>query len=310
MATTDTKKLRINYNNVWPARFNFPIEDRLLQRLASQNLAQAFVPAPLAHGTNTDFHLMLSAQLDALDMLPLRPDKAFESIWSALDAEMFELVARHNPKGSPSRFEFFMQHLQTNFGGAQSLLATEGFLSDVPMQSCEYAALRIIEAMNEPGDHSEYFIKKVKPSVGASFLDDFDNKFGSMWVGATPKERGVVQRKAGGLIRKVLLGQSVTLNGNGYQLTASDRLRLFVCALLPNIRNERFHGLTFSSYRSSAAKMKNYAHGYFVFLIAYFLLLHVYLYRGFGVILPLAAQQSITNNISLYKQVFAKYQGE
>lgn len=70
----------------------------------------------------------------------------------------------------------------------------------------------------------------------------------------------------------------------------------------PQFRNERFHGTTFPPFRSSAAKLKTYAHGYFILQVAYALLLEVFLYRNFGVISQVDAGETIKNN----KEIFAK----
>jgi hypothetical protein len=308
----DTKTLRIDYNNQWPAAFKFPIEQRLLEHLKKLNRACPLVPAQLRHSVDNDFHLMLSSLLDALDMLPLRPDRAFESVWTALDAEMFDLVDRLQPANSPSRFQVLMQHIEQKSAGDASLASMITLMDQVPMQSCEYVATRILEAMHQPGDHSEFFLKKVKPAMGSALLDAFDNKYGSQWVAAANgHEKATIQRKAGAFLKLVLTGAAVNIDSlTNHILQPIERLRFFVYAVLPNVRNERFHGLNFSSYRSSAAKMKTYAAGYFLLLIAYFLLLHVFLYRGFNVIDPAEVNSSVLANSQLYAEIFGQFVGD
>jgi len=253
---------------------------------------------------------MLSSFLDALDMLPLRPDRAFESIWTALDAEMFDLVDRLQPPNSPSRFQVLMQYIEQKSAGYASLASMITFMGLVPMQSCEYVAARILEAMHQPGGHSEFFLKKVRPAMGSPLLDAFDSKYGSQWLAANGQARATIQRKAGAFLKLVLTGAVVDIGSlTSHVLQPVERLRFFVYAVLPNVRNERFHGLNFSSYRSSAAKMKTYAAGYFLLLIAYFLLLHVFLYRGFDVIEPAEVNASVLANSQLYAEVFGKFSG-
>lgn len=310
MKTTDTKALRIEYHNRWPATFKFPIEEKLLSHLADINIASALLPAPLAHSTDPGLHLMLSSLLDALDMLPLRPDRAFESLWTALDAEMFELKQQLSPPGSPSRFEVFMGHIETSFADTPNLAEMIGFMAHVPLQSCEYAAARILEAMNRPSDHSAYFLKKVRPAIGPVLLDAFNVKYGAQWLAAQGADQGAVQRKAGAFLKKLLTGFMIDIGAlKQHSLAPVERLRFFVYAVLPNVRNERFHGLGFSSYRSGAAQMKMYAGGYYLLLIAYFLLLHVFVYRKFGVIDAAGVHAAITKNSALYVTVFGKFSG-
>lgn len=73
---------------------------------------------------------------------------------------------------------------------------------------------------------------------------------------------------------------------------------------MPQFRNERFHGTTFPPFRSSAAKLKTYAHGYFILQVAYALLLEVFLYRNFGVISQSTAGEAIEENKNLFVKLF------
>jgi hypothetical protein len=311
MAPPNTKNLRLDYHNEWPATFHFPIELKFLGRLGRMNIAQPLRLVPLVQSSHAEFHMMLSSLLDALDMLPLRPDRAFESIWTALDAEMFSLVARQTVTGSPSRFQVFMDHLENFFPGQACFAAMLSFMDHVPLQSCEYAATRILEAMNAPGKHSDYFLKKIKPAVGQPLLDEFNQKYGPSWLGVSNTARGLVQRKAGLLLKKLLTGEPINIGGlTNHTLAPKERIRLFVCALLPNVRNERFHGINFSSYRSSAVELKTYAAGYFILMLAYFLLLHVFIYRGFNVVTLLDVERAIVDNTLLYEKVFGQYNGD
>lgn len=305
---TSTKDLRIQYLNEWPVRFLFPAEKKLLSHLKDLNLATPFVPAKLRNSSSREFHLMLSSLLDALDMLPLRPDRSFECIWTALDAEMFNLIERLRPPGSPSRFQVFMQHIESQFASEKSLQLVVDFVGHAPLQSCEYIAVRILEALNRPGEHSEYFIRKVKPVIGVPLLDAFNAKYGPQWLVATGVQQGLLQRKAGGLLKKLMRGDSVDIGSlSNFVLAPPERLRFFVYAVLPNVRNERFHGLNFSSYRSSAAQMKTYAAGYFSLFLAYFLVIHTFIYNGFNVIDQSSADSAILDNMNLYKAVFGKF---
>lgn len=85
----DTKHLRVEYNNNWPANFLFPVEKQLKKRLDENNIQQLFLPAKLNHSNESEFHTLLGHFLEGLDQLPLRPDMAFDSIWKSLDAEFF-----------------------------------------------------------------------------------------------------------------------------------------------------------------------------------------------------------------------------
>jgi len=75
---------------------------------------------------------------------------------------------------------------------------------------------------------------------------------------------------------------------------------------MTQFRNERFHGTTFPPFRSSMAKLKTYAHAYFLLMVAYALLLEVFLYRDFGVVTPPQVAANIAQNQALFLQVFGR----
>lgn len=59
-----------------------------------------------------------------------------------------------------------------------------------------------------------------------------------------------------------------------YTLNDEQLMKLIVLGLLYTYRNERFHGSIFSSvFRSSSATLNTYAHAYYMFILAYFILL-------------------------------------
>jgi hypothetical protein len=305
----NTKKLRVQYNNLWPESVVFPLEERFKEHLASQNLSCPFHPAPLEDSEDDEFHRILASILDALDALPLRPDKAFEALWTALDAEMFK-VREQNGDHNRSRFVQFLDKIYSHSGQDRSWALMTAFLELVPLQTCEYAAVRILEAINTPGKHSEYFLAKVKPAVGVVFVDEFNGKYGSAWAVGTPPdadERARTQRKAGAFLQLALKGEEVTISNVAHHLNDMQRLSLFACAVLPNIRNEKFHGATFPSYRSSATKLKHYASGYFVFSLAYFMMLHAMLYKDFRTISTSEVEKCIEMNTELFRVAFAKF---
>ena len=75
------KELRISYNNNWPERSDFPIEAEFKAILKDHNDSPGLHVARLKSSDDTNFHIYLGFLLDALDMLPMRPDLAFEQLW-------------------------------------------------------------------------------------------------------------------------------------------------------------------------------------------------------------------------------------
>ncbi len=65
-----------------------------------------------------------------------------------------------------------------------------------------------------------------------------------------------------------------------------------------------FHGATFPPFRSSTAKVKTYAHAYYILMVAYALLLEVFLYREFGVIDQSRVCIAVEKNKANYTKIF------
>src|SRR5690606_18090519 len=82
-SAVNTKQLRVKYHNGWPAKFDFPAEQKFAAKLQAAGLAQGLVVVPLEFSDDHQFQFYLGYLIDALDMLPMRPDLAFEHIWKA-----------------------------------------------------------------------------------------------------------------------------------------------------------------------------------------------------------------------------------
>lgn len=295
----NASEARIKFNNVWPARFLFPTEESVTQRLAKHNLASVFLPIQIKHSANHDFQTFLAHCIDSLDYLPLRPDFSFDQVWKALDAEFFRLKAVPGTAVNLSRFSAFSLHLSTSNLTSKS---HHGLAEHIPLQTCEFFAKRILDSISNPNEHSEVFTKRVKSTLGAGLLIDIHNKYDSGWL--TSSKRAETQRKLGRLLKIIISGRKVTVDTNTYQLSADEVSQLMISAILPQFRNERFHGSVRPPFRSSKATLKTYAHAYFLFLYAYSLMCEVFLYRQFGVVQPADVLASTKNNLDRFIQIF------
>lgn len=296
MSTARENRTRLN--NSWPATFLFPTEEALIKRLAKDNLVSIFLPVHLEHSNDHNFQNLLSLSIDALDYLPLRPDFSFEQVWKALDAEFFRLKSSLGTAPNLSRFSAFATHVASSQLTSKSHYA---LAVSVPLQTCEFLAKRILDSKSNPNEHSDAFIKRVKNSLGESMLADIHSKYDSNWL--APKKRAETQRKLGGLIKLILAGKPVLVENNNYQLSSSQVAQFIISTVLPQFRNERFHGNVRPPFRSSTATLKTYAHAYFIFIYAYALLCEVFLYRGFGVVQPQNVIAATQNNLNRFIQV-------
>ncbi|WP_147328132.1 hypothetical protein [Duganella sp. BJB476] len=293
----DTKQLRISYNNEWPIKFLFPVEQQLKKLLDDHNLQQAFIPAKLNLSSDQEFHSLLGHFLEGLDQLPFRPDAAFDAIWKALDAEFFRVKDEACAPQHESRFESFLNKVSTD---SNTCKAFYPLANVIPMQTCEFAAKRIIKSKIEPDQHSEQFLKRVKSCLGNDLYVSFLSKYEPLWS-ASPEE---AQRKSGAFLRRLVLGEELDINSIKFSLTSEKIASFLISIIMPQFRNERFHGTTFPPFRSSVAKLKTYAHGYFILQVAYALLLEVFLYRNFGVIDQNSVEEAVNKNRDIFLKLF------
>ena len=271
----DTKKLRIQANNEWPARVVFPAEHAFQLALRDLNVTSPILPYPLNATEDRDFHRFTASILDGFDSLPYRPDRAFDSFWVAVDAETLRLQI----KGGPSRFPALFTLLRSGVEVSSMLDRITSLLSNIPLQSCEYAAIRITDAFEKNDRVSDSFLNRLDHFVSPGFSRAFGSKYLPRLRGQSANEHAGAQRQAGFLMRKVFLGEPIEMNEQPYDCPEHNRLGLYVSCVLPTMRNERFHGIVFSSYRSSAAGLKNYASDYLAAYVSYYLILAIMLLR-------------------------------
>jgi hypothetical protein len=293
----NTKQLRIKYNNEWPDSFDFPAEKKFLKLLKSKGLAQALVASDLKFSDTYQFQFYLGYLIDALDMLPKRPDLAFDHVWKALDSEFF-IVQRELGNQNCSRFDGFVDKIFNDQKAAASILE---YIELIPFQTCEYAAKRVIEASLEKDKYAKTLFSRAKNSLGEDFIQEFVKKYPPT---SNDKPSPADQRKAGRLLKIVFSSSEIELNEKKYTLTKEELAKFLVKVVLANSRNERFHGGVFPPFRSSSAKMSTYAHAYYLLHISYALLLDVFLYREYEVVDATNVVNVMKNNVMIFKLLF------
>lgn len=294
--------------NMWPAKIQFPFEREISQLLAKHNVITPITTCHVKNSPDADFHRFISSTLDGFDSLPGRPDRAFESFWIPIDAEMERLQG--SSSGAGGRFKVFIDHIKA--ASITSGIRNElfYFLEQAPLQACEYAAVRMLEAIGNPGKHSGRYLGRVKVAVGTDFAQDFADKYLPRISGKSPKQTSAEIRKAGSFIRNVMRGQVMLLGGASYGADPYTRLAMFSSVVLPNIRNERFHGNVFSSYRSSARKMKHYASDCFISNLAYSIILIILAYRWPSAINQTEVEEALRVNTKRFRLLFNNQLGE
>jgi len=265
---------RTNYNN------DYPKSDMIFQSfvdfkklLTEKNTDYIFKPVILPVISHNHFQVFLSNVIDTLDLLPLRPDLGFDIIWRTIDAYMdyyakkrsWNIKKSHKILNKTSD-EIFLNLINAN---PQILSNFTNLMRSIPLQSTEFIAKRIFDisrtAVNQ--NQQKYIKERVKDSIGDDLYDEIEKKFTPL----TPEN----QRNCGLLLQKLLNGEEIELNSNKFTLNNLGKLKLIVGGLLYSYRNERFHGDTFSPFRSSMSKLKTFAHSYYCFITAYNLLTYM-----------------------------------
>ncbi|GBF20690.1 hypothetical protein C21_02865 [Arenibacter sp. NBRC 103722] len=121
-------------------------------------------------------------------------------------------------------------------------------------------------------------------------------------------------RKVGRIIFKLLNGDNVDLpkstnraKNNSYNLVLNEKIDLVVNGLLYTYRNERFHGNTFSPFKSSKASLQTYSHAHYLFLWSYFLVNITKLYLNNINISIQEVVDNISENTSSYKRLYKRH---
>jgi hypothetical protein len=233
----------------------FPVEQAFAERLNKLEVP-FFRPVALPYSDDRVYNTQVSYIVDALDLLPKRPDVAFDSVWKA-----FEVVclAVGNTNITDSLDKVLTGRLVDR--EVLNLLC-----SAAPAQACEFMYARAVAATEE----------------GAGLMNSEDKRWHRLksdanWppLLASLKRRNATgqQRRDGAmLLRRALQGDELDLSGEKIRLSEDTRGWLLVGCFLYTARNERFHGLSFSPFISSAAKVSTFTHPYFAFLGTYGLL--------------------------------------
>jgi hypothetical protein len=296
----NAKKLRIEYNNNWPLKELFPVEKELTKLLKDNCIYNnPLKVAHLSYSEERKFHFYLGFLIDALDMLPLRPDLAFDHLWKALDSEFFD-VQKESQTPNTSRFDDFVNRILND---QNTVNAFFGYLPIIPYQTTEYAAKRVIMSSLQNDNDEKALYRRAKSSLGDDFVREFLNKYP---LSGKNKPAPSIQRNAGRLLRLIFSGNEVTLGNKTFSFTDNQKASFLIKVILTNYRNERFHGIVFSPFRSSMAKLETYSHAYYLMHLSYALLLEVFLYRNYNVITSQEVERICCENIEIFRKVFSE----
>jgi hypothetical protein len=168
----------------------------------------------------------------------------------------------------------------------------------MPSQSYEYLGKRMFKDYTILNPRSNALYKRIAMTNG-NIEPKIDNLLKDIFTKYGNPDNGEKTRKIGRLLYKLLNLNNISLpkfndqlNTNQYNLDLNDRIDLIVNGLLYTYRNERFHGNTFSPFKSSKASIQTYSHAHYLFLWTYFLVNITKLYLNNTTIYP----EDVENN--------------
>lgn len=262
-----------------------------------------FYPIKLNDNVDLDYQREVGYLIDAFDALPMRPDFAFESVWKALESE----TRVYNPKESITRRMIMLAEQ----GDMRVLMK---LVEAMPLQSCKYLFKIIV---------TDYIMPSAR---GASV--DIGAVQESKRVDSVAKESGQLSelfdymretfhvsdpssvRQGALLLRHGLRGDPVHMGeGNYLCLDQEARALILIPIYLYSARNDRFHADFSSPFISGVATVRTYTLPYHAFMVAYHMLLEIWLRKRPNVVS--GTVNSVTalldQNLDYMRDLFGKH---
>lgn len=267
------RNLRHNQYKNWviPSDFqdsSYPAESALVTRLRGGTF-EYFVPYPFSYSEDAAYNYCLAFLVESIELLPLKVDLAFDSVWRAFESFYKDQVNAGRGLNLPDEAQALAVRLDNQSEHNANL---DRLLSIIPAQSCEYLAKRIFQHWQSTQWNEQRLWNRLasppghRPAV-ADFLTRVAKKYNA------PTFADGDRRKAAMLIRLALSGAQVQVEGATILLPRSERISFLINALLYTYRNDRFHGNMQPPFKSSISTLKTYAHAHYCFLWAHFLFL-------------------------------------
>lgn len=273
---------QIDFNNEWPKIISLSIEATQVfeNRLRENKLEQLLEPIKLDKDKalayfmeHKDISKIFSSILDSFDMLPMHPDFAFDVVWRALEISLKYLSLKSWSYSTDKGFDQILKK------GCEDVIAPycnneedvrkmfEMLFSNVSLASLRYLVARLFFKMElSVSPQIAYVRGRAEQLLGKDVLGAIHNKY----VDSTGDLNAANQHKAACLIRLILQGRDVDINGVKLKsLDLSKRVEFYVSCVLYSSRCERFHGDHYSPLKSSLADLGTYYEYYYFLIFSY-----------------------------------------
>lgn len=271
----------IEYNNEWPeCELKLQSTIDFENRLKDKKIKQLLVPMQLdkekalnLFGTHKDIAKIFSMSLDALDVLPLHPDIAFDVIWRTLEITLKYLSIKSWSYEANRAFGDVLKKgcddVLTPYCVSDEKISNmfEYLLGKTSLISLRYLVARLYFKMDLSVSPQVTFVReRANDLLGEEIIQAIKDKY----VNKDGRMDADNQRKAARLFLLILKGAEVDVNG--YKMKPLDlpkRIEFYTSCVVYSSRCERFHGDYYSPLKSSLTDMGTYYEYYYLMTFSY-----------------------------------------
>lgn len=308
------RKARIASHNGWPVIIKTKAETQFSKLLDGNPGLQVLTPYPFIAVNDKNFHRHIGMLIDGLEMLPERPDHAFDFFFRAVDELSQQITGKNKITDA---VESLGPRVCGNLGAAESWkLFVNIFSEKLPLPTARFMAQRVLSAYV---DRTDPVRPRAERLFGQQRYADIHQKFVGRFSGGEIAKLAEGANNAGVFLKHLVSRRTVrdvAARDDSYpslDLTESKNIfdepkALWAMMSLAAFtsRNERFHGSSLSPFRSSKASLSTYASYYFEMLFVYTLAvgLMIELFTGCGDVD--AWMTNMNANISKLDKMFGK----
>ena len=246
-------------------------------KMEEAHLAQLFVPLHLNEVPATEF-LFVNARLnkihsmycDLYEELPFRPDMAFDVVWRSFEV-MSKFYSRVVWKDSDIKDkDMFLRVSQEVIvtvmkDNGQLENAFNQLFEAIPDTTLRFMIVRLFVSRNLS---VLSLLSPIRERAKKILSEKLYNAFYGTFFEADGNLPYVNQLNAVGMMRSILKGETVELNGETFKPIGLEvRIELLISCVLYVSRCERYHGDYVSQFKSNLAKMVTYHNFYYLLTI-------------------------------------------
>lgn len=286
--TSSFSQMRHDYIKNWPNIQSFPVENEYKSKIDyfKNNGKELFLPHPLSYSSDKYHNIAISFIIDALDVMHEHPNFAFDFVFRAFDNYSGNLYGVSTLKDKLEKGIDEWADIIDNNEGAKRLF--NKLFENIPQITCQYLYSRMFKDYDgsKPAEdpNQGLLLKrllKVEKNNGNLIVNDEKMK---KIVELSFAKFGFNEAYYANSIRKGSRFFFVFFNKDTVKLPISneseieitietvDKLHMLVNGILYTMRNDRAHGASSSSFKSSNASLRTYAHNHYCFISIYFLL--------------------------------------